>query len=205
VTANSEPGLKDFYCPICGTRLSRCPCTDSLADCFSCLSDHRFFVFNHPTLARASACAARLVLPDLSGLSLEEICSFWLSDARARLHLNDQLAELLRFFVENRHNPARFQATHCPACATPLTPYEQPDIWVKGLRCAQGHTWGERGSQLGGIVGGMQITLHAEPSDQVVAELSRGWLRPDPHLEPQLHGSVRLVLQALGQRFGSGA
>ena len=54
---------------------------------------------------------------------------------------------------------------------------------------------GSRGGRLGGIIGGSRFSLHAEARDSTIAQLVAGWLKRNPHLEPQLHESVRRVLR----------
>jgi hypothetical protein len=186
-----------WHCPACGARLSRSQSADPAAQCLSCLSGHRFFVSKQLNTSRASEQASRLELSQLSGKSPEQVARFWLSDANARSHLNDQLAELLRVFLENRHTTAELNPKHCPSCGAQLSTHEQPDVWVKGLQCAHGHTWAERGTRLGGTVEGELVTFQAEPSNTVLSALAAGWLNHNPYLEPQLHESLRPVLEAL--------
>ena len=148
-------------------------------------------------LSRVSEQASHLKLSHLNGMSPEEVARFWLSDTNARLHLNDQLAEMLRAFLENRASTPEFRPTHCPTCGDLLETYEQPDIWVSGLRCAQVHAWAARGTHLGGMVDGGQVTFDAEPSNAVLRAVAAGWLKHNPQLEPQFHHSLRPVLESL--------
>jgi hypothetical protein len=180
--------------------LSQASCTDPAVECLSCASDHRFFITSRPNLSRASEQASRLKLTQLEGKSPEEVARFWLSDSHARAHLNDQLAEMLRVFLEGRPAAQEFRPMHCPDCGDLLEAYEQPDIWVRGQRCSKGHTWAARGTHLGGVVEGALMTFNGEPSNAVLASLAAGWLKHNPSLDPQLHHSLRPLLESLLQQ-----
>ena len=135
-------------------------------------------------------------VPQLNGQSPEAVASFWLSDPSARSFLNEQLGVLLRAILENRQVPDEPSFSYCPLCAEALSEYEQPDIWVVGLRCRNAHSWFSREGRLHGTVDGRRFTLYAEASDATIAQLIAGWLEGKPQLEPQLHPSVRRVLQS---------
>ena len=111
-----------------------------------------------------------------------------------------KLAEMLRVFLESRRAAQEFRPKHCPACGDLLEAYQQPDVWVRGQRCSQGHTWAARGTHLGGVVEGALVTFNGEPSNAVLASLAAGWLNHNPNLDPQLHHSLRPVLESLFQQ-----
>ena len=186
-----------WHCLCCGAGLSRTQAADPAAECLSCAKDHRFFITKKLNLSRASEQASKLRFAHLNDMSPEGVARFWLSNADARSHLNDQLAELLRMFLENRQATPEFRPTHCPACGDLLETYEQPDIWVSGLRCAKGHAWAARGTHLGGMVEGELVTFNAEPSNSQLQAVAAGWLKHNPQLEPQFHPSLRPVLESL--------
>jgi hypothetical protein len=73
--------------------------------------------------------------------------------------------------------------------------YERPlDLYMRGLRCQNDHRWALRGGRLFSTMETVTLELQAEYSDAVVSQLIAAWLKRDPHLEPNLHDSVRQVL-----------
>jgi len=182
------------HCPSCGGGLTRSVTADPWAICLSCPADHRFFVMPAAPLALETARAASAHFPELEGRQPAEIASFWLSDPFCRSILNEQLAELLRAILEARPRSDSPRFLRCPLCGTELSEYDQPDVWVRGLRCARDHTWAERGGRLDGVVTSAPFSLRAEPSDGVVRQLVAGWLSGNPQLGSDLHESVRNVL-----------
>src|ERR1700741_80655 len=127
--------------------------------------------------------------PSMSGHSPVAIANYWLSDPLARSLLNQQLAQLLRAFLESRRVTDEPEFSFCPLCGEALVGDDQPDIWVKGLRCQGNHSWALRGGRLYW----QSLELLAEHSDAVVSRLIAGWLKND-YLKPYLHESVRGVL-----------
>jgi hypothetical protein len=126
----------------------------------------------------------------MSDHSPQAIANYWLSDQLPRSLLNPQLAELLRVFLESRRVTDEPEFSFCPICGEALAEYDQPDIWVKGLRCLRSHSWAERGGRLYSP----PVELLAEHSDTVVSQLIAAWLKDNSHLKPYLHESIRRVL-----------
>ena len=186
-----------WRCATCAAGLSWTESADPATGCLSCPSGHRYYRPGRPAPSEATAQASRLELDTLAGASPERVARFWLSDTRARAHLNSQLAELLRVFLEQRCAESDFRLKYCPSCGSQLSGYEQPDIWVAGLRCPNGHDWAERGRRLWTTIDGILVEIEAEPSSSVVASLVTAWLSGNPHLESNLHVSVRRVLESL--------
>jgi len=189
-----------MHCLACASRLDLLECVDPFAACLSCINGHRYFALPESPLATDVERASSIELPGLQGLSPEGIASFWLSDSSARASLNEQLAILLRVFLEGRHLPSEPPLSFCPSCGDALEAFEQPNIWVQAVRCASRHEWASRGSRICGFFHQSWVVLQSEPSDTVVAELVRGWLKGRPELDPQLHKSLRSVLNLLGRR-----
>ena len=193
--ARSPEQLK-LHCPTCGDELVPSRSGDPLALCLACRAKHRFFIMPKPPSAAATSNAASMRLPHLAGRSPDAVSAFWLSDKAARSVLNEQLAELLRVAVENRRVPYESAFVQCPLCGERLAEYEQPDVWVQGLRCPNSHSWASRGSRLYGMAQGSRLTLHGELSDTTIAQLIQGWLKGNRALDSQLHDSVRRVLES---------
>src|SRR5262245_35090349 len=152
------------YCPSCSGELSRAKTVDPWAICLACPSGHRFFVMPEGPLAVETADAASAHFPELDAQEPAQVAAFWLSNTRARSILNEQLAELLRTILEDRSPSDSLRFSFCPICCAELAEYEQPDIWVRGLRCIHSHAWAERGGQLGCVLGTARFGLCAEPS-----------------------------------------
>jgi len=182
------------YCPSCGAHLVPGKCADPLSICLACEGDHRFFIMPQAPLAGDTATAASASFHEIRGLTPEAIASFWLSDPHARSVLNDQLAQLLRATLESRRVVEEPRFSFCPICGNRLAEYDQPDIWVQGLRCQGGHSWALRGGRFFSTIASMRLELQAEHSDDVASRLIAAWLKGNPHLETNLHESVRRVL-----------
>ena len=185
----------ELHCPSCGNDLVSQRSADPWAICLVCRCDHRFFIMPPGPLAAFTATAVGITLPEIGGLSTSAIASFWLSDPRARWVLNEQLALLLRAIIESRRILDEPPFSFCPICGAALEEYERPlDLYMKGLRCHSDHRWALRGGRLFSAMETVKLELQAEYSDAVVRQLIAAWLKRDPHLEPNLHDSVRQVL-----------
>ncbi|MGH9624618.1 MAG: hypothetical protein ACRD4G_09815 [Bryobacteraceae bacterium] len=145
--------------------------------------------------------AASMRFPELQGKSLREVASFWLTDPIARAALNEQLAELLRAYVEGRLPSRDIAFRQCPFCGEQLREYEQPDIWVQGLRCRNAHSWASRGNWLGTVVDGRSFGVHSELQASTVRQLIGVWLKGGPFLDTQVHKSVHQVLEGTAEAF----
>jgi hypothetical protein len=179
----------ECHCPSCGDDLSPGKCVDPWSICLSCARGHRFFIMPQPPLA-ADSVMDGANLPSMGDHSPEAIANYWLSDPLLRSLLNQQLAELLRIFLESRRVTDEPEFSFCPICGGTLVEYDQPDIWVRGLRCHRSHSWALRGYR----IYSWPLELLAEPSDAVVSQLIAGWLKDNSHLKPYLHESIRRVL-----------
>jgi len=167
---------------------------------FACPNDHRYSIFPSPTLSNASAAASQLELPEIAGATPRVVATFWLADPRARSHLNDQLAELLQAFLDERLTREPVPFRFCPVCGVALNEQPATDAWVNALGCSHGHVWGERGGGLGGRISGAPVVLRTEPSLKVAASVAAAWLQDNRRLARQLHDSLRPALRALVAR-----
>jgi hypothetical protein len=150
------------YCPCCGDQLGPGDSADPWAICLVCPRGHRFFIMPQTPLAVDTARAAGTSFPEMSSLSTPAIASFWLSDPQARSLLNEQLVQLLRAIVESRSVADEPRLSFCPTCGNTLADCEQPDIYVRGLHCTNGHFWSLRGGQLTSLIQDKCLTLQAE-------------------------------------------
>jgi hypothetical protein len=189
-----EPST-ELHCPSCGDHLIPGKCADPWAICLVCIRDHRFFIMPPAPRAASTATAADMSFPEISSLSPPAIASFWLSDPSARWVLNEQLAQLLRAIAESRRVLDEPRFSFCPICGQALAEYERPyDYYLQGLRCQSDHRWALRGGCLSSAAETLRLELQAEYSDAIVSQLIAAWLKPNPHLEPNLHDSIRQVL-----------
>lgn len=186
--------LAECRCPECAGALETGKSADPWALCLRCESGHRYFVMpESPTHGQATeAVSARF--PELEGKNPADIAAFWLKEPSARRLLNEQLVELLRFILEPGAGNARLSFRYCPFCGGALSRYEQPDVWVTGLRCANGHEWAERGGRLSCVLSHIAYVFRADLNVSVARRLISGWTRDNPSLNAQLPDSVRRVL-----------
>ena len=182
------------FCPSCGNQFDLDECADPLSTCLICANGHRFFIMPSCSLAADTAKAKVAKFPEISDLPPAGVASFWLSDSRARSILNQQLAQLLRAFLESRRVLDEALFSFCPRCKRDLVEEEAGDIWIQALRCGNGHLWALRGGRFYSVMENTRLELHAENSDMVVGRLIAAWLKGDPGLETNLHESVRRVL-----------
>jgi hypothetical protein len=133
--------------------------------------------------------------PGLEGKDPADIAAFWLKEPAARCLLNEQLAALLRFILEPGAGDSGLSFRYCPFCGGALARYEQPDVWVTGLRCADGHEWAERGGRLSCVLRHVSYVFHADLDGATARSLAMGWTRGNPRLDSGLSNSVRRVLK----------
>ncbi len=80
--------------------------------------------------------------------------------------------------------------------ASPLVELEQPDVWVRGLRCAGGHEWWERGHRIWMNAGERRVTVVTEMSDDTLRFFIRNWLRRSrAYVEEQLGTAIVRALE----------
>lgn len=192
--------LQGIWCPQCGKRSSPKGCADPFAVCFACAMDHRFYIPAAYAVSSQTEKASSLSVPAVAGASDAEIAQYWLTNPYARGHLNSQLVELLRQFVEHRALSYEPRFNWCPACGKSLSPFDQPDVWVQGLACENGHEFMERGGYISGSLGGEHISLLAEYPATAMKAVIGGWLKPNSIFAHQMHPTVRNILE----HFASG-
>lgn len=185
------------HCPSCGARLTRDRAADCLQEVMVCAHRHSYVVLRPVHIG--NGVVADILLEHVADQSLDSVAERWLSDEAGRLQLHDELAALLRVF---RYGPGAQPAApsrYCPCCGGELVKYEQPDVWVLGLRCSQGHEWTERGGRIGGCVAGTWRGLETTLSSRQAARLATTWLK-NPQLATYVPESIRPILEALRHR-----
>ncbi len=196
----AKPVLPSLRCPACSEALEAIPSADPFAAVVACARDHRFHVLPEGPEAYLSAQAGSFGITVDDGASDRQIIEYWLADPDARRLLNVQLAEILRSIGDARNGRSvadRPRFSSCPYCATALEQFDQPDIWVLGLRCEKGHEFAQRGGRLWASGQGSteRLELRAELSSSELRDLTAGWLEGDRHMDAQLHPSVERVLR----------
>jgi hypothetical protein len=147
-------------------------------------------------LAVESATASSAHFPHLQYERPEKVAVFWLSDASARRILVEQLAMLLRVYLEQHFPPSAVRFSFCPICAAALSdvpPTVGDGGWAAGRGCAAGHRWAERNG-LGCMFGETRFSLQREPLESEVRRTVAFWLHGDYEARIRLHDSVRDVL-----------
>ena len=187
--------LAGCRCPECAGALAPGESADPWALCLRCESGHRYFVMPESPSHRQAAEAVSARFPELEGKNPADIAAFWLKEPSARRLLNEQLAELLRFILESAAGDPGLSFRYCPFCGGALARYEQPDVWVNGLRCDNGHEWAERGGRLSCVLRRFGYVFHADLDESVARTLALGWTRDNPTLASDLPESVRRVLE----------
>jgi len=184
------------HCPACGAILTRGETADPWAICLVCPEEHRFFVMPDGPLAVDSATASSAHFPQLQYDTSERVAAFWLSEPSARSILVEQLAMLLRVYLEQHFPAGAVRFSFCPICAAVLSnvPHAVGDAgWALGRACPDGHRWAERNG-LGRMFGGMHFSLQREPLESEVKRVVAFWLDGDYEARIRLHHSVRDVL-----------
>ena len=194
-----QPLQANAWCPECAQALSKAPSADPFAICLSCSSRHRLFILPEPSVFQITAQAESLDFPELENKDIIDVGIFWLSEPKARAYLSEQLGQLLRYIIEAVRDGHRLGGNHtfnwCPICKHPLAKFDQPDIWIQGLRCEHGHEYSERSSRLKGRIGEEFVDIQAEFSQRDVESLVKAWLKDEPMLKTQLHSSVKRVFE----------
>lgn len=182
-----------LHCPTCAETLEEEASVDAHRIQLHCRNGHGYHYFLKAVDYGSSVEAPAISPPHFA--SDVECLRFWLSGARHVL--GDPLAELatgiLRSY-ENRPLPEEpSKAQHCPQCGSALTAFDDGDIWVQAMRCAQGHEWGLRGRLLA-TDGPPALRVVRELTD---AELTRGVAEylgaGQPLLDAMLPPSLRVV------------
>ncbi len=81
-----------------------------------------------------------------------EVAKAWLSNPEYRRHIGDQIAEILRTFLEikenifNKKSQEEREYKYCPLCGETVNKFETDDLYVESLRCINQHTFNFRGS-----------------------------------------------------------
>jgi hypothetical protein len=84
---------------------------------------------------------------------------------------------------------------YCPLCTEPLKPYDQDDVWVQGMQCANGHQFRMRNGVAFSIGDSKLLNLREEMADETLRWAIDQWLRNDPRFDDQLHPQIKAILK----------
>ena len=131
------------YCPSCGKKLELIDITDVNATGYKCQSGHYLHLTKHEVLT-GDTMGSYLELK--SGKeSLDDIFREWLSNPKLRNHLNDSLANVLRFIVEKKSGKqiisGHYKYDFCPTCGNSLRDMASDDLYVAFLKCKNDHSF----------------------------------------------------------------
>jgi predicted RNA-binding Zn-ribbon protein involved in translation (DUF1610 family) len=156
-TQNIKLGAEKFkYCPTCKGELKKREDCDVLISGLGCTNNHRFFV--PLELVRPPAHRGEFLKLTSNRSGRDEIAKDWLTDTDLRRHLNNQVAEVLRIFLEVRdskydsakQNEASKKGAlkrFCPKCGESVKSVGG-DGYSVDYRCTNDHKFSERGYRL---------------------------------------------------------
>lgn len=188
-----------WHCAVCATKVLRTSSSDPRAECLTCGEGHRCVLATWSPLASATATASVTAWPELQGADAAASARFWLSDTAAREVLNDDLATILRVYLDG---PARdaVALNRCPMCGLDLSEVHDPaDAWVRTTACIEKHLWAVRGRRISSRMDHQSVSFIFEPSAECLQTLARAWLEPVAAIQSNVHPSVRLVLEAIAE------
>jgi|GEM_PF-4367125 len=131
------------FCPFCKLGLKEYELIDPYLVGLKCENHHYF----HIEMIK-DGCFDDKSLQSDKTTSLE-IAKDWLTDKNLRKQLQNQLAEVLRKYVNMQASVTVDEENHdvfnfCPICGFPLEKFEQDDVWVEGLECPNKHVFYSR-------------------------------------------------------------
>ncbi|QWV93567.1 hypothetical protein KP004_20810 [Geomonas oryzisoli] len=136
------------FCPSCGESVERAEIFDAHAEGFRCQNGH--YLHNLRSGVYTSETMGSYLNLTSGKESPKDILKEWLTNARLRDHLNDNLAGILRFLLDHENGKAEtkepLKYTYCPSCGEKLgdvTPEEE--LYETVLKCKNSHTFLSRG------------------------------------------------------------
>lgn len=131
------------YCPSCGYKLTRRDIADVNAIGYKCENGHCLHLLSHSVLTAETM--GRYLSVRSGKTSTEDTIREWLSNPNLRNHLNDSLANVLRYILENkdiketRHE--QYSYDFCPLCSNALKDQAVDDLYIAFLRCPNNHAF----------------------------------------------------------------
>jgi len=202
--------LDTFHCPLCKLPLKKVDTLDIFIQGMKCERNHRFYIpLKSPSMAAVERCTSTKGSPQNDELA---VVQDWLTDVKLRSVLRDDLATILRRIYEIKTANMRVAYTpsaahiaeifkYCPLCTELLNPYNQDDVWVQGMQCANGHQFRMRNGIAFSIGDSTLIYLHEEMADETLHWSIDQWFKDDPRFRKQLHPQIKAILK----RFQAGS
>jgi hypothetical protein len=188
-----------MFCPTCGSVFQEHPLLDPNLRGYGCAAGHVF----HTTVVEqiGGIPEAQTIDPPPAGNDLD-VLRFWLTNPLARQRLPNQLAVVCRRLLENNEGVRRVAAAadpfvFCPSCSAPLARFKSDDVYLQGLRCANGHDFWHRGSYVLYVDNGVNKNLSAELDDDFMPKLIEYYVSDDKWVRPYVHPQLREALQRL--------
>ncbi|MEN6319298.1 MAG: hypothetical protein ABFD82_11155 [Syntrophaceae bacterium] len=186
------------YCPSCGKKLEKVDIIDANADGYKCENGHCLHSLKQEVYT-AQTMGSYLALK--SGKeSPEDIFREWLSNPGLRSHLNDNLANVLRFILETRNgkqNAAEpYSYDYCTTCGEKLQDVPSDDLYVAILKCANDHTFLSRGG-LRSVGGDRKTGIFSFDYDEKYFQMSyKSWLE-NKHFQQYVPHELKNALRSI--------
>ena len=189
-----------MYCPQCGASLRTRSLLDPKASGYGCENGHLFYELIAPQVGLIPT--ADTISPPAIANEID-VLTFWLTDARARERVPDQLAQLSRRLIEHaegrRYGGLGDAAVdYCPQCAGVQSPIASSDPYMSLRRCDQGHELWWRGRMFHFTQDGVRITMYAEHTDAYLPRMLEYYTTDHellaPYVHPQLRGALKTFL-----------
>jgi len=145
IDLRARESKSDFrFCPCCASKLLEYEIIDPYMIGLHCENHHCF----HIEVEQHGECKdKRLTVGKDSRI---DVAKEWLTNANFRKELQNQVAEILRKFIDlNESNYTQeeqdYSYNFCPVCSFALRESKQDDDdWTRGLRCTNNHIFHER-------------------------------------------------------------
>ena len=183
-----------MYCPKCQSMLRDHSLLDPKLKGYICANGHVFYttVVEQGVIPQAHTIQPPEIDDDI------QVLKFWLTDARARERVPDQLALACRRIIEIVETDRRVEAVNepfafCPTCAEKLANIDSDDVYMSLLGCSNAHRFWWRGMIMhhDGDVG---RTLSTELDDEHLLTLIAFYTSDDRMIRPYVHPQLRAVL-----------
>jgi len=192
------------YCPSCGKRLQKIDIIDTNADGYKCENGH-FLHSLKQEVYTGQTIGSYLELKS-NKESPEDIFREWLSNPRLRNHLNDSLANVLRFIMEAKNGKqigeGHYHYNFCPTCGEKLQNVPTDDLYVAVLKCANDHTFLSRnGMRSVGI--SLSTDVFNFDFDEKVFQMNyKSWLE-DEHFQQYIPHELKNALRSISLNIGN--
>ena len=145
VELESIESIADFkFCPYCSSKLSEYEIIDPYMIGLQCENNHCFHVE-----VKEGECKDKTL--EVGKNDTVEIAKEWLINKNFRKELQNQVAEILRKYIDicksgKKEEEENYSNNFCPVCGLELHESKEDDHdWTIGLKCFNNHIFNERG------------------------------------------------------------